>query len=95
MAVADETAQIMEYSSQLEAKSDELARTARQLREANDKLTALSVQKDAFLSQISHELRTPMTSIRAFSEILRDGEALTRRRARRATRASSTTRRCG
>ena len=73
MAVADETAQIMEYSSQLEAKSEELSRTARQLREANEKLTALSVQKDAFLSQISHELRTPMTSIRAFSEILREG----------------------
>ena len=72
MAVADETAQIMEYSSQLEAKSAELGRTARQLREANAKLTELSVQKDAFLSQISHELRTPMTSIRAFSEILRD-----------------------
>lgn len=73
MAVADETAQIMEYSSQLEAKSEEQSRTARQLREANEKLTALSIQKDAFLSQISHELRTPMTSIRAFSEILRDG----------------------
>ncbi|MDQ2095312.1 sensor histidine kinase [Rhodalgimonas zhirmunskyi] len=72
MAVADETAQMMEYSSQLEAKSAELARTARQLREANEKMTQLSVQKDAFLSQISHELRTPMTSIRAFSEILRD-----------------------
>jgi len=70
MAVADETAQMMEYSSQLEAKSAELGRTARQLRDANDKLTALSIQKDAFLSQISHELRTPMTSIRAFSEIL-------------------------
>ncbi len=70
MAVASETAQMMEYSSQLEAKSVELARTARQLREANEKLTELSVQKDAFLSQISHELRTPMTSIRAFSEIL-------------------------
>ena len=67
MAVADETAQMMEYSNQLEAKSAELSRTARQLREANDKLTQLSVQKDAFLSQISHELRTPMTSIRAFS----------------------------
>ncbi len=76
MAVANETAQIMEYSSQLEAKSEELSRTARQLREANAKLTDLSVQKDAFLSQISHELRTPMTSIRAFSEILRDGAAL-------------------
>lgn len=72
MAVADETAQMMEYSSQLEAKSDEQARTARQLRRANEKLTALSVQKDAFLSQISHELRTPMTSIRAFSEILQE-----------------------
>ena len=75
IAVADEAAQIMEYSSKLEAKSAEQERTARQLRQANEKLTALSVQKDAFLSQISHELRTPMTSIRSFSEILRDGGA--------------------
>ncbi|MBF9035630.1 sodium:solute symporter [Rhodobacterales bacterium HKCCE2091] len=70
LAVADETAQMMEYSSQLEAKSTELAQTAARLREVNQKLTELSVQKDAFLSQVSHELRTPMTSIRAFSEIL-------------------------
>ncbi len=73
IAVADEAAQILEYSSRLEAKSSEQERTARQLREANEKMTVLSVQKDAFLSQISHELRTPMTSIRAFSEILVDG----------------------
>jgi Na+/proline symporter/nitrogen-specific signal transduction histidine kinase len=72
IAVADEAAQILEYSNQLEAKSAEQDRTARALREANAKLTALSIQKDAFLSQISHELRTPMTSIRSFSEILRD-----------------------
>jgi len=76
MAVADETAQMMEYSSQLEAKSEELTRTARQLRAVNEKLTQISVQKDGFLSQISHELRTPMTSIRAFSEILRDTDGL-------------------
>ncbi|SFR36238.1 His Kinase A (phospho-acceptor) domain-containing protein [Yoonia tamlensis] len=74
IAVADEAAQILEYSSRLEAKSAEQEQTARALREANDKLTALSIQKDAFLSQISHELRTPMTSIRSFSDILRDGE---------------------
>jgi Na+/proline symporter/nitrogen-specific signal transduction histidine kinase len=74
IAVAGEAQQIKEYSAQLEAKSDELARTARALREANDKLTELSVQKDAFLSQISHELRTPMTSIRAFSEILMEAD---------------------
>ena len=76
LAVADESAQLMEYSSQLEVKSSELARTAKQLREANEKLTQISLQKDAFLSQISHELRTPMTSIRAFSEILRDNDGL-------------------
>lgn len=74
MAVASETALIMEHSAQLQAQSEELARTARQLREANAMLQKLSVQKDSFLSQISHELRTPMTSIRAFSEILMDDE---------------------
>ena len=76
LAVADESAQMLEYSSQLEAKSFELSRTARQLREANTKLTQVSRQKDAFLSQVSHELRTPMTSIRAFSEIMRDTDGL-------------------
>ena len=74
MAVANETAQIMEYSARLESQQDELARTAGALREANAKLHALSLQKDSFLSQISHELRTPMTSIRAFSEILGAGD---------------------
>jgi len=74
IAVADEAAQILEYSNRLEAKSAEQERTARALRDANAKLTALSIQKDAFLSQISHELRTPMTSIRSFSEILREGD---------------------
>ncbi len=74
MAVASETAQILEYSTRLEAQQAEVSRTARALREANEKLTAISVQKDAFLGQISHELRTPMTSIRAFSEILTEGD---------------------
>ena len=74
MAVASESAQIMEYTARLESQQEELTRTARALREANEKLTQLSVQKDAFLSQISHELRTPMTSIRAFSEILTEGD---------------------
>ena len=56
MAVADETAQIMEYSSQLEAKSEELTRTARQLKEANEKLTELSIQKSVKLQTNSHVL---------------------------------------
>ncbi len=79
LAVANESAQILEYSNMLEAQSAELSRTAAELQTANTKLQRLSVQKDAFLGQISHELRTPMTSIRAFSEILRDTEGLTAR----------------
>ncbi len=76
MKVAGEAQQILEYSNQLEAKSTELGRTARQLRDANEKLMAISIQKDGFLSQISHELRTPMTSIRSFSEILMAGDKM-------------------
>ncbi|MBT8152837.1 sensor histidine kinase [Epibacterium ulvae] len=76
MAVADETAQMLEYSSRLELQSAKLEDTARKLRDSNEKLTQISAQKDSFLSQVSHELRTPMTSIRAFSEILRDAEQM-------------------
>ncbi|MBM2577612.1 sodium:solute symporter [Jannaschia sp. Os4] len=73
IAVADETAQVLETSARLEARTEELRRTTAELREANAALTRLGRQKDAFLGQVSHELRTPMTSIRAFSEILREG----------------------
>jgi Na+/proline symporter/nitrogen-specific signal transduction histidine kinase len=79
IAVADETAQIMEYSARLEKQSKELAATAKELRRANDKLTKLSQQKDDFLSQVSHELRTPMTSIRSFSAILMSDEGVDRK----------------
>ena len=83
MAVADESAELREYSARLEAKQEELRLAARSLREANEKLTRLAVQKDAFLGQVSHELRTPMTSIRAFSDILRSaGELGAEERAR-------------
>jgi Na+/proline symporter/signal transduction histidine kinase len=70
MAVADETQRILEVAARLEQKSAEQERTARALREANEKLTMLARQKDAFLSRISHELRTPTTSIRSFSSLL-------------------------
>lgn len=70
MRIADETQQVIEYSHELEQKSLELRSTAQQLREANRLLQELHRQKDDFLSQVSHEVRTPMTSIRSFSEIL-------------------------
>src|SRR3546814_8496217 len=70
MRLVDETQQVIEYSQQLEQQSQQLQTTARQLREANERLRALDAQKDDFLSQVSHEVRTPMASIRSFSEIL-------------------------
>lgn len=85
LALADEAAQILEYSSRLEAKSQEQDRTAAALREANARLRTLAEQKDAFLSQISHELRTPMTSIRSLSELLSDGDLDAAERVRFAT----------
>ncbi len=70
--ILDETQQAIRTSRELETKSRELAKTAEELRQANDKLTRLDRMKDDFLSRVSHELRTPMTSIRSFSEILAD-----------------------
>jgi Na+/proline symporter/nitrogen-specific signal transduction histidine kinase len=74
MQMADETQQVIEYSQQLEKTSAELRSTAQQLEDANAQLRELDSQKDEFLSQVSHEVRTPMTSIRSFSEILLDAE---------------------
>ncbi|WP_028716926.1 ATP-binding protein [Paracoccus sp. J39] len=82
MEVADEASRAREDNRRLEQTSSELTRTAAMLRESNEKLTALSEQKDAFLGQISHELRTPMTSIRAFSEILMEPDLPAEDRAR-------------
>lgn len=70
MQMADETQQAKEYSQRLEKTSEELRLTAQKLEDANTQLRELDSQKDEFLSQVSHEVRTPMTSIRSFSEIL-------------------------
>ena len=83
MRLVDETQQVIEYSQQLEHKSLQLQTTARQLREANERLRALDAQKDDFLSQVSHEVRTPMASIRSFSEILLSGADLTSEQSKR------------
>ncbi|WP_347266041.1 ATP-binding protein [Paracoccus sp. (in: a-proteobacteria)] len=82
MEVAGEASRAREDNRRLESASAELERSTAMLRESNDKLTRLSSQKDAFLGQISHELRTPMTSIRAFSEIMMEPDLPERDRAR-------------
>jgi signal transduction histidine kinase len=48
----------------------------RELREANERLAEADRVKSAFLGTISHELQTPLTSIRGFSRLLLDDASL-------------------
>lgn len=57
-------------NQELTRKSLELEQTTTKLQQANELLKVADQQKDDFLSTITHEIRTPLTSIRMLSEIL-------------------------
>lgn len=68
--LAGEAERIRLYSTELERKTRQIERGAQELARVNERLREIDAQKDEFLSQVSHEVRTPMTSIRSFSDIL-------------------------
>ena len=72
LEILDEASQIRAYSHELEQKSLALEAATAELRAANLRLQELDRLKDDFMSSVTHELRTPLASIRAFSEILYD-----------------------
>ncbi|MBK5963112.1 histidine kinase [Thiocystis minor] len=74
--ILDEASQVRAYSHELEQKSQALEAATADLRAANLSLTELDRMKDDFISSVTHELRTPLASIRAFSEILFDDPRL-------------------
>ena len=76
MQILDEASQLIVYSRRLEDKSRELEAATAELRAANERLKDLDKLKDDFVSTVSHEFRTPLTSIRSFSEIVRDNPDL-------------------
>ncbi len=55
-------------------KSDELSQLSSKLKEVNEELIAKDKQKDEFLDTVAHELKTPITGIRAATELLMDDE---------------------
>jgi len=74
MSILDETSQLIVSSRMIEEKSKELEAVSGELRAANDRLKELDRLKDEFLSAVTHELRTPLASIRALSELLFAGQ---------------------
>jgi Na+/proline symporter/nitrogen-specific signal transduction histidine kinase len=65
MRILDETSRVIEANTAHKAATSELE-------QANERLKQLDRLKDDFVATVNHELRTPLASIRAFSEILRD-----------------------
>lgn len=47
----------------------------RQLRDSNSKLRALDEAKDDFVSMASHQLRTPLTSVKGYLSLVLEGDA--------------------
>ena len=74
LTLLGETQDAIRAARTLGVRSVELERTAEELRAANQTLTELLEEKDDFLSRVSHEMRTPLTAVRAFADLLRDGD---------------------
>ena len=82
ITLLSETQEAIRAARQLGVRSVELERTAEDLRATNARLTELLMEKDEFLSRVSHEMRTPLTAVRSFAEILRDAPESAERTAR-------------
>jgi Na+/proline symporter/signal transduction histidine kinase len=68
--------ELMAVNKELNTKSQELKLLTEQLQTANNQLLLTDKLKDDFLSTVTHEIRTPLTAIKALSEILYDNTEL-------------------
>jgi signal transduction histidine kinase len=59
---------------QMDNLEDLVALRTQALAEANDELSRLNKEKDQFLAVLTHDMRTPLTSIKGYSSIMRDRE---------------------
>ncbi|MBR9922212.1 MAG: histidine kinase [Bacteroidetes bacterium] len=76
LQLLEQTQEIFRYSQALEKKSAELEATTSQLKIANNQLKELDRLKADFITTVTHELRTPITSIKSLANILRDNPNL-------------------
>ncbi len=76
LKILEESKETIAVNKVLKEKSDELTQLTEQLRNANSELLEQDRLKDEFLDTIAHELKTPITSIKAASEVLTDEESM-------------------
>lgn len=74
LRILEESQENLIINKKLTETSKELKAISTQLKIANESLVQKDQQKDEFLDTVTHELRTPITAIRAASEILYDDE---------------------
>ncbi|MBO0340590.1 ATP-binding protein [Flagellimonas profundi] len=72
LTILEESKETKASNKLLKEKSEELAAMAQQLKAANEELRIQDKLKDEFLDTVAHELKTPITSIKATSEVLED-----------------------
>lgn len=72
LGILRETQELKFLNLQLKQKSKELTKASNKLQKLNETLRLNDMLKDEFISTVTHEMKTPLTSIRAFSEILLD-----------------------
>jgi signal transduction histidine kinase len=64
--------EIENFNVTLQDKVDD---ATKRLKRANDKLKALDETKDEFISMASHQLRTPLTSVKGYVSMVLEGDA--------------------
>jgi len=74
LRILEDTKETKANNRLLTEKSNELTAMAKQLQHANEELKTQDKLKDEFLDTVAHELKTPITSIKAASEVLEDDE---------------------
>ena len=72
LKILEESKEAMARNKELREKSKELTILADKLRLANKELRSNDRQKDEFLNTVAHELKTPITGIRAATELILD-----------------------
>ncbi len=76
LKILEESKENIIINKKLTETSNELKEITAKLQNANISLIEKDKQKDEFLDTITHELRTPITAIRAASEILHDDDEI-------------------